>query len=169
MTFPSVWALSLAYWLHMLATVAWIGGLVTLCMLVLPAARLALDEKAYAALLGRLRRRLDPLGWACLIALAATGMFQMSASPNYQGFLAIDNRWAIAILAKHLVFLTMIGVSAWVTWGIMPRLERAALLASRGQATPQAHIWQRQERTLLWVNLILGIVVLALTAVARAS
>lgn len=169
MTSPSVWALSLAYWLHMLATVAWIGGLVTLCMLVLPAARLALDDRAYAALLGRLRRRLDPLGWACLIVLAATGMFQMSASPNYQGFLAIDNRWAVAILAKHLVFLAMIGVSAWVTWGIMPRLERAALLASRGQATPQAQSWQRQERTLLWVNLILGIVVLALTAVARAS
>jgi uncharacterized membrane protein len=169
MTPPSVWALSLAYWLHMLATVAWIGGLVTLSVLVLPAARQSLDDKAYATLIGRLRRRLDPLGWACLIVLAATGMFQMSSNPHYQGFLAIDNRWAVAILAKHLVFLAMIGFSAWLTWGIMPRLERAALLASRGQETPKAQSWQQQEKTLLRLNLVLGVLVLALTALARAS
>ena len=169
MTLPSVWALSLAYWLHMLATVAWIGGLVTLSVLFLPAARQSLDEKTYANLIGRLRRRLDPLGWACLIVLAATGMFQMSANSNYQGFLAIDNRWAVAILVKHLVFLAMVGVSAYLTWGIMPRLQRAALLASRGHETPEAQNWQRQERMLLWLNLVLGVLVLALTSLARAS
>jgi len=169
MTSPSIWALSLTYWLHMLATVAWIGGLVTLSVLVLPAARQSLDDKAYATLIGRLRRRLDPLGWACLIVLVATGMFQMSASPNYQGFLAINSPWAVAILIKHLVFLVMIGVSAFLTWGVIPRLQRAALLASRGQETPGAQSWQRQEKMLLWLNLVLGVLVLALTALARAS
>ena len=169
MTPPSTWALSLAYWLHMLATVAWIGGLVTLSVLVLPAARQSLDDKAYASLLGRLRRRLDPLSWGCLIVLAATGMFQMSASPNYQGFLAIDNPWAVAILVKHLVFLAMIGVSAFLTWGVIPRLQRAALLASRGQEAPEAGRWQQQEKMLLRLNLVLGVLVLALTALARAS
>lgn len=169
MTPPSIWALSLAYWLHMLATVAWIGGLVSLSLLVLPAARQSLDDQAYASLIGKLRRRLDPLGWACLIALVATGMFQMSANPNYQGFLAVDNRWAVAILIKHLVFLVMIGVSAFMTWGVMPRLQRAALLASRGQEPPDARRWQQQEKLLLWLNLVLGVLVLGLTALARAS
>jgi uncharacterized membrane protein len=37
------WALSLAYWLHMVATVAWIGGLVALVILVLPVARRIMD------------------------------------------------------------------------------------------------------------------------------
>lgn len=166
---PSVWALSLAYWLHMLATVIWIGGLVSLSLLVLPAARRSLDAQAYSGLIGQLRRRLDPLGWACLIVLAATGMFQMSANPNYQGFLAVDNRWAIAILIKHLVFLAMIVVSAFMTWGVMPRLQRAALLAARGQEAPDANRLQQQEKLLLWLNLILGVLVLGLTALARAS
>jgi uncharacterized membrane protein len=169
MTPPSTWALSLAYWLHMLATVAWIGGLVTLSVLVIPAARQSLDDKAYASLLGRLRRRLDPLSWGCLIVLAATGMFQMSANPNYQGFLAIDNPWAVAILVKHLVFLAMIGVSAFLTWGVIPRLQRAALLASHGKEAPEAQRWQQQEKMLLRLNLVLGVLVLALTALARAS
>jgi uncharacterized membrane protein len=111
----------------------------------------------------------EHLSWACLIVLAATGMFQMSANPNYQGFLAFDNSWAIAILAKHLVFLVMIGVSAFLTWGVIPRLQRAALLASRGQEAPEAQRWQRQEKQLLRLNLVLGVLVLALTALARVS
>jgi uncharacterized membrane protein len=31
---PAGWALTLAYWLHLLATVVWIGGLTTLAWLV---------------------------------------------------------------------------------------------------------------------------------------
>ncbi|HJW90853.1 MAG TPA: CopD family protein [Anaerolineales bacterium] len=166
---PPDWALTLAYWLHMLATVAWIGGLVTLSILVLPAARQTLDARAYAELLARLRRRLDPLGWLSLLVLAGTGLFQMSASPNYQGFLAFSNRWAVAILVKHIVFLGIIAISAYLTWGLIPRLGRAALLLARGQAAASLPDLQRQETLLMRVNLVLGILVLALTAIARVS
>ena len=69
---PSVWSLSLTYWLHMLATVVWIGGLAALTLLVLPAARKTLDAGAYANLLKAIQRRLDPLGWICLLILAVT-------------------------------------------------------------------------------------------------
>jgi uncharacterized membrane protein len=166
---PPVWAVSLAYWLHMLATVAWIGSLVTISVLVIPAARRVLDPKAYADLLGQLRRRLDPLSWASLLVLAATGLFQMSINPNYHGFLAINNRWAVAILLKHLLFLVMVVISAYLTWGVIPRLQRAALLLAHGKDVPEAFHFQQQEALLLRANLVLGLLVLALTALARAS
>ncbi|RPI26078.1 MAG: hypothetical protein EHM70_19390, partial [Chloroflexota bacterium] len=60
MTTP-VLALTLSYWFHMLATVVWIGGLSTLAVLVLPAARRTLERSAYAALLTNIQRRLDLL------------------------------------------------------------------------------------------------------------
>ena len=153
----------------MLATVAWIGSLVTLSVLVIPAARRVLDPKAYADLLGQLRRRLDPLSWASLLVLAATGLFQMSINPNYHGFLTINNRWAIAILLKHLVFLVMVVISAYLTWGVIPRLQRSALLMAHGKDVPKASHFLQQEALLLRINLILGLLVLALTALARAS
>jgi uncharacterized membrane protein len=162
-------ALTLAFWIHMLATVVWIGGLAALSILVLPAARQTLDSSAYAQFLGSLQRRLDPLGWLSLIFLVATGMFQMSANPNYAGFLAISNRWAVAILLKHLVFLGMVAVSAYLTWGLMPRLQRIALRRAHGQEVPESQVLQNQEIWLMRANLILGILVLALTALARAS
>jgi uncharacterized membrane protein len=152
-----------------LATVIWIGGLAALSILVLPAARNSLDGQAYAGLLGSLQRRLDPLGWFSLVLLIGTGLVQMSANPNYEGFLAVNNRWAIAILLKHIFLLGMAGISAAMTWGVLPGLRRAALLQARGQETPQADRLYRREASLLRLNFILGIVILALTAVARVS
>lgn len=166
------WALTLVYWLHMLATVIWIGGLTALSLLVYPAAHQSLDTKAYAGLLERLQRRLDPIGWACLATLIATGMFQMSANPNYEGLLAIDNRWAAAILVKHLVFLVMIGLSAYSTWVLLPGLRREALRAANTLSETPADTairLQNREANLMKLNLVLGVIVLALTAVARAA
>jgi uncharacterized membrane protein len=163
------WALTIAFWLHMLATVVWIGGLAALSILVLPAARKALEASAYAALIESIQRRLDPLGWLCLLLLVATGLVQMSANPNYHGFLAISNRWALAILLKHIIFAGMTAVSAYLTWGLLPALRRAALLQARNQAAADAERLRNQELLLLRLNLILGFLVLALTALARSS
>jgi len=168
MTTP-LWALSLIYWLHMLATVAWIGGLSALAMLVLPAARQALDDANYASLLQKVHRRLDPLGWLSLVMLAGTGMFQMSANPNYEGFLAFNNRWAFALLLKHLLFLGMAGIAGYLTWGLLPKLQRLALRQAHGQDPPDTRRLWKQEALLLRINLILGVLILALTAIARAS
>jgi uncharacterized membrane protein len=173
MTTPG-WALTLAYWLHMTATVVWIGGLAALALFVLPAARKALDVGAYAGLLDGLQRRLDPAGWFCLAALGGTGMLQMSANPNYQGFLGIEGRWATAIFFKHLLFLGMVVISAYLTWGLLPRLRRIALRQARGAegnegwAAESARL-HKQEALLIWLNLSLGILILALTAAARSA
>jgi uncharacterized membrane protein len=166
-----LWALTIAYWLHMLATVAWIGGLTALAVFVLPAASRTLQPEAYAGLLAAIQRRFDPLAWFSLAVLIGTGMFQMSANPNYSGFLAIDNTWAAAILAKHLVIFGMTGLSAYLTWVLLPKARRMALLRSRRPETnsPDAQRLETQEVRLLQLNLILGIVVLALTAIARAA
>jgi len=171
MTVP-VWALSLAYWLHMLATVVWIGALASLALVVLPAARRSLEAKAYADLIGQIQRRLDPLGWFSLLLLSGTGLVQMSANTSYHGFLAIENRWAMAILIKHLLFLVMVVFSAIVTWMLLPQLRRLALRQARGLETEDGETAQRlmrQETRLLRLNLVLGVAILALTAVARAS
>jgi uncharacterized membrane protein len=166
------WALTIAYWLHMLATVAWIGGLAALSLFVLPAAHKTLEAPAYAAFLAAMQRRLDPLAWFSLAILAGTGMLQMSASPHYQGFLAIENPWAAAILVKHFLFLAMACISAYITWGLLPALRRLALRRLKALETPpdaETERLQRREALLLRLNLILGALALLLTAFARAA
>jgi len=164
-----VWALSIAYWLHMLATVLWIGGLAALSIIVLPAARKVLDSRAYADLLAALHKRLDPLGWFSVIVLLASGMLQMSSNPNYKGVLSIQGLWAGSILIKHIFFGLMVLISGYITWGLLPALRRAALLQAHGKETHDAHTLQNRETLMMRLNLILGIFVLLLTAIARSA
>jgi uncharacterized membrane protein len=163
--------LAITYWLHMVATVVWIGGLAALSLIVLPAARGALEPAAYSNLVGRMQARLQGLGWFSLAVLGVTGMFQMSSSPFYEGFLAINNGWARAILIKHLVVGLMVLTSAYVTWGLLPALRRTALLRAAGREVDAAlaERLHTRETLLLNLNLVLSLLVLALTALARAS
>ena len=164
-----VWALSIAYWLHMLATVLWIGGLAALSLIVLPAARKVLDPGAYADLLAALQKRIDPLGWFSVIVLLASGMLQMSSSPNYGGFLSINGLWGSSILIKHFLFGLMVIVSGYITWGLLPALRRAAILQASGKDVPDGEALKKREIFLLRLNLILGVLVLLLTAIARSA
>ena len=169
-TAPAFW-ITVAYWLHMLATVVWIGGLAAVALLVLPAARKALDPAASAALFSQLQNRLQQVGWFSLALLAVTGMFQMSASPFYEGFLAIGSPWSMTILAKHLVIGLMVLASAYVTWGLLPALRRILLLRAAGRTVDESATasLQRRETWLLRLNLALSVIVLALTALARTA
>lgn len=167
MTTP-VWALSIAYWLHMLATILWIGGLAALSLITLPAARKVLTSGAYADLLDALQKRLDPLGWFSVIVLLASGMLQMSSNPNYDGFLSIRGLWAGSILIKHFLFGLMVLVSGYITWGLLPALRQATLLKARGKDTQNHDKLQKRATFLLRLNLVLGVLVLLLTAIARS-
>jgi uncharacterized membrane protein len=153
----------------MLATVVWIGGLALLLLLVLPLVNRTLAQEQQVILLERIQTRFDPVIWLCLLLLIATGMFQMSANPNYSGFLAVDNRWAVAILVKHILFLGMVGINSAVTWLVLPGLRRVALKRQKGLDAPEQTRLQRQELQLLRINLVLGICILGLTALARVS
>jgi uncharacterized membrane protein len=164
-------ALTIAYWLHMLATVVWIGSLASLALIILPAARKSLPAREFSAFLLQIQSRLQPVGWFSLAVLAVTGMFQMSANPAYEGFLAITNGWAAAILIKHLVIGLMLLSSGTMTWVILPGLRRAALLRAADQPVAEDRLsrLERQETRLLLINLVLSVIVLALTAWARAA
>jgi uncharacterized membrane protein len=163
------WALALTYWLHMLATVLWIGALAVLAILVLPTAQRLLPPAEVPIFLEGLQKRLDPLAWFCLVLLIGTGMIQMSSNPNYAGFMAFENQWAVAILLKHILFLGMIGLSAYQTWGVMPAFRRAALRKVRNPESSEVDYLTRREIWLVRGNLALGVVVLLFTALARAA
>jgi uncharacterized membrane protein len=167
-TYPA-WALTLTYWLHMLGTVVWIGGLSVFSLLVLPAASKTLQARDKVNFLLEIQKRMNPLAWFSLALLVGTGMMQMSINPNYSGFLAINSTWGMAIFIKHLLFLAMVAISAYQTWGLMPALRRATLRQAKGMDDKDAVNLQRSEVFLVRINLGLGVLVLLLTALARIS
>jgi len=156
-----------SYALHMVATVIWIGGLVSLAFLASPLlARLPAGEREAARQVTA--RRFVPLAWLCLAIFVVTGLTQMSANPGYAGLLVVRDAWSAAILVKHLVVGLMAAVLAYQTWVLYPRLERIALGLDAHDVVKQAR-WRRLNLHLLRLSAVLGLLVLLLTAIARAS
>jgi uncharacterized membrane protein len=165
---PTLLPLTLAYWLHLIATILWVGGLALIALVVWPVARAALgDGPALAGLMLRLQQRFAPLSWLSLAVLVVTGLIQMSASDNYDGLLQISNPWSAAMLAKHLAIGGMVGLGVAQQWLVLPELGRLAVLRAHGRETPKAAALQRREVLLTRLSLALGVIVLGLTALAR--
>jgi uncharacterized membrane protein len=151
----------------MLSTVIWLGGLVTMAIVAWPAVRQQiLDTDQWVTL----QKRFTPLANASLVLLWVTGFLQMTADPNYEGFLAVDSLWAQAILIKHLAVIGMMVFGIAIQWRIQPELNRLALLESK---QPEIAMEKRERLTrkqirLLRLNLVFAAAVLFFTAVATA-
>jgi uncharacterized membrane protein len=156
-------ALTIAFWLHMAATIVWIGGLFYQAVVVNPALERFPDQRGRLA--NDLRRRFQPLAWLSLFVLIGTGLLQMSGNPNYEGLFAISNPWSRSILAKHAAIGLMVLVAAYQTWVLNPRLSLLALKQEAAASDQVAGDISRLNR----VSLALGILVLGLTALARTA
>ncbi|MBE0672756.1 MAG: CopD family protein [Anaerolineales bacterium] len=168
MTTPSTWVLAIIFWLHMLATVAWIGSLAAINILVLPASQRTLKLADQLSFIAALQKRLEPLAWFCMGLLLATGLFQLSTSPHYDGFLNISTQWSIAILVKHGLAVVMVVVSAIQTWEVLPAIHRTLLKKEKADEGELAKL-QKKELLILRINLLLSALILAATAYARVS
>lgn len=168
------WLYILSLFLHLVATVVWIGGLLLLSLLVWPEARRFLTQHGNAPLveyLDRVRTRFNPYATLSLLVLIVTGVYQMVRDPQYEGMLQFNNDWSRAILVKHIAVLGMIVAGALMQWQIIPALERAALYTRQGKpipATLNMDALRRRERQLLLVNSVLGVLVLVFTAIATS-
>ncbi|HZD11353.1 MAG TPA: CopD family protein [Candidatus Binatia bacterium] len=161
------WLLALSYWIHLMATVVWLGGLALMGLVAWPALRQqTLQSNQWLAL----QKRFMPLVNASLVILLLTGFLQMTNDANYEGFLQVNTIWAQAILIKHIAVGIMIVLGAITQLRILPAMDRLALLAEkrpRLAAEEQAALQQREIR-LLQINMVCAVAVLLFTAIATA-
>ena len=166
-TIPT-WALALTFWLHMLATVTWIGSIVSVSLFFLPAAKQTLKPVDQLALVDAMQKRLEPIAWFSIGLLLITGLFQLSANPHYDGFLSTSGQWSITILIKHSLAVIMVVVSAIQTWEVLPAIRRT-LMRKEKAMTGELVVLQKRETRLIRMSVILALLILAATAFARAS
>jgi uncharacterized membrane protein len=168
-TTPPAWALALTFWLHLLATVTWVGSLAGVSLLVLPAMQRSLDPETQLVFIEAMQKRLEPIAWFCMSLLLVTGLFQMSVNPHYDGFLSTSTQWSLAILTKHILGIIMVVVSAIQTWEVIPAIRRAIVKSKKSNNRAEIDTLRRREILLLRMNFGLSILILLATAFARAS
>ncbi len=111
--------------LHGLATAAWLGGLVGLAVLAIPATR-ALGAEDRLRLGAGVVVRFSALALGAVGVLVVTGVYRALAELDSAADL-VETAYGRALLVKLGIFAVMLGVGAFNRMVLHPRLERAAL------------------------------------------
>jgi len=141
------WILIFSYWVHLMATIVWFGGLGVMALTAVPAFRQqSLGQNEWL----RWQKKVLPWSNLSLILLLLTGFLQMTNDSNYNGFLTIDSTWAWALLLKHGLYLVVLLIAAYWQFGYFPAVERTAVLALK---KPQ--LAQSEQENLCPVDFVL--------------
>ena len=164
------WVLAANFFVHMLATIVWVGGICVITLVIWPAARRVLGPgRPTGEFMREVQRRFSPLAILSLVTLVVTGLGQMAANENYVGLFSISNTWAQALLLKHVGFGVMTLVGAYLTWGLLPSLNRLSLMEAAGRTPIELERLRRRQERLHQLITACGVIVLLFTAIARVA
>ena len=153
----------LSVWIHILAACLWIGGMLFLVLVLIPALRTLPDPRMRAELISVTGRRFRLVGWVTLAVLVITGWTNLYARGVRVAGLFDGAFWQVPfgqVLAWKLVFVLLIlTLSVVHDFHVGPK---ASELASSRQASPeQALRWRRAATWMGRLNLLLALVVAA--------
>jgi uncharacterized membrane protein len=156
--------LSAMNWLHLLATVVWIGGVVVNVMILSPAAKESLEPPMMMRLWGAIMKRFRVLVYISMGIFIATGIVMMFMNSGYGDSFDFGDTWTLVLVLKHIFVLILIIVGIYMLEGVFPKLAR---LAAKGPS-PELGKAEKRQRVVGATSLILAIIILALTAVNGA-
>lgn len=140
-----------ALWIHVLAAVVWVGGMLFMGIVVAPASRAVEEPSVRTALMSAVGQRFKVVGWICIALLILTGIFNLmsrlaTASLSFHRALGV----------KLLLVLAMIALSAVHDFVLGPRL----VAQEKGGASAEAVApLRRRVISLARLNALLGIIV----------
>ena len=156
--------LSVVNWLHLAATVTWIGAMVTNMAVLMPAARETLEPPVMGRLFGAFMKRFRTLVYICIITLFVTGAVMMVLNRHYLGPLDFGNLWTRLLLVKHILIIVMVVMVVYAFEVLAPKVGRVAAAGP----SPELARLQKFQMRVGGAGLVIALVVLLLTATITA-
>jgi len=149
--------LATASWLHLIATVIWIGGIAFILFIAMPSARQVMGTDA-GKLMGVVSKRFTPVANYSIALLVLTGATMAVLNNRFTSSTILDNNWIIILAAKHILVLTMIVIHFYRGWILAPKIVRM-------ESKPGKVALQNLSINLVKANFGLGLMVLLLSAI----
>lgn len=142
---------------HLLATAAWIGGMLFMKAVLVPALSV-LEPPQRGRVMGAVAKRFTAVAWASVAVLALTGFLKAPA-----GLLGETEGVGLLLTVKVVLFAGMIAVGLVITLGVAPRL---GALAPAPGAPPSPAFLKAQKAldALSAVNTLLGLAILGIVS-----
>lgn len=152
-------------WLHLLATVAWIGGVFINNLVLSPSARESLEPPVMGHFMSSYMKRFRVLAYVSMGVLVLTGVIMMLFSPNYAGGFDLSSLWALFLLLKHILVVVLIIIGVYILEVLNPKMERAG---AKGPS-PEVAKLQALLRKLGMTSFAVGLLILLFTAVTSVA
>lgn len=94
-------------WIHLLAAIVLIGGLIFSQFVLNPSARQEPSDQKSKEVVRLAGRRFRTIAWVCLITLILTGAYQML---NESGSARIETTWGVVLMLKLFLFVIAFGL-----------------------------------------------------------
>ncbi len=149
---------AISTWLHTLATIVMIGYYIFSSLVFLPIFERQMQVNTLRELLEQASSRLRPFFGASLLIFLVTGTHLMLINESYLGLgNFFGNLWSIMIVVKHVLVLVFLALAFY---------SERAFLRQISDQKPEALV---KFRWSLRINMVLGMVILLLTAIAHAG
>jgi uncharacterized membrane protein len=154
----SSFLLALSTWLHVLATIVFIGYYLFTALIYLPVLERHMQANALRGLLEGISARLRPFFGGSLLIFLVTGTYLMLINQHYLGLgRFFVNPWSALMVIKHGLVLAFLALAVFS--------ERAFL----GKISDQNPGALKNFRWALRINTLLGLVILLLTSIAQVG
>lgn len=150
--------IALSTWLHVLATIIMVGYYLFTGLIYLPVLERRMQAEALRGTLEQASARLRPYFGSALLIFLVTGTYLMLINKSYLGLgHFFSNPWSGLIVIKHGLVLAFLALAVYSERAFLPKIS---------EEKPRA---LKQFRQALYLNTMLGALILLLTSIAQAG
>ena len=149
--------LAVSYWLHLTATVVWIGGIAFILFIAIPSAKQVLGADA-GKLMGEISKRFTPIANYSIIFIVVTGAILTGFNRQFSGIGNFGNSWSLTLIMKHVLVFVMVAVHFYRGLILAPKIARTETVSKKTSL-------QKLSLNLVKVNFCLGVIVLLLSGI----
>lgn len=148
-------------WIHLMATVAWIGGMFTNFLIYIPSIGKTLEPMLAGKLMATVMKRFRILVYISMAVFLISGIMMASLHLDSGAIVSSRNQMVTVLIFKVPLYLLMVILAILAFEVIAPRVAR---IAADGPS-PRLQRAQRSQKILAMTGFLLGMLVLALSAV----
>lgn len=155
--------LTILDYIHTMATIAWIGGMVFNLLAVMPTVGKVLDPAQAGKFMAVLMKRVRIIVYVSLLVLFVTGIPMKIASEYYVAIINFDTVWETASFVKHVLVALLALLALYSFEYLAPRIGR---MAAKGPSAEITQLRNRQKK-LAAISFLLGIVIVFISVMMK--
>lgn len=159
----NVFVKTLIDWLHIMATITWIGGMFVNFIVLRPVVTKVLDPATAGKFMQTLMKRFKVVIYTSIVLLGVTGIPLKIINESYISIINFENNWEIVSFIKHFCYGILVVLSVYSFEILSPQIAK---VAKNGPSSGLADL-QKQQGMMGAAAFLTAIIILILSSLMR--